>query len=53
MYPEKVKENLFGNIPTRTRISRVPTHKQLQSNLFENQVTLKRGDQHDEEIAQE
>ena len=43
VYPDNVvKENLLANMPSRTRINRVPTHKQLQ-NSFENQVTMKRG----------
>lgn len=31
-------------MPQRTRVNRVPTHKQLQASSFENQVTLKPGE---------
>ena len=45
VYPEEVKERLLSHMPQRKRVSRVPTSQQLLANSFENQVTIKPGDQ--------
>ena len=45
VYPEEVKERLRSLMPPRMRVSRVPTSNQLMANSFENQVTIKPGDQ--------
>ena len=47
VYPEEVKDRLHSLVPSRikTRVSRVPTSNAFMANSFENQVTIKPGDQ--------